>query len=132
MAKAEIQTRFQRQQGKRVMFPFGFHCTGMPIQAAANRLKREIASGNITSVAPTAEEKKKNPKATRVYTQYEILQQLNIPDSEIPKFQSPDHWFDVFPEQGRSDMQDFGIHTDWRRSFYTTKKNPYYDSFVRW
>jgi len=21
---------------------------------------------------------------------------------------------------------------DWRRSFYTTDKNPYFDSFVRW
>ena len=32
--------------------PFGFHCTGMPIQAAANRLKREITSGEIKSKQP--------------------------------------------------------------------------------
>ena len=25
-----------------------------------------------------------------------------------------------------------GLHVDWRRSFITTDKNPFYDSFVRW
>jgi len=42
MSKCEFQSRYQKQLGKRVLWPFGFHCTGMPIQAAANRLKREI------------------------------------------------------------------------------------------
>lgn len=45
MSKAEFQIRYQRQRGRNALFPFGFHCTGMPIQAAANRLKREITSG---------------------------------------------------------------------------------------
>lgn len=66
------------------------------------------------------------------FTQYEIMQQLNIADEDIPKFQDPWHWFDIFPAQGKEDMQAFGIHTDWRRSFFTTQKNPYYDSFIRW
>jgi leucyl-tRNA synthetase len=92
----------------------------MPIQAASNRLKREIASGNTTSVGPTPEEKKKNPKLTRTFTQYEILQQLGFSEADIPKFQDPWYWFDIFPNQGREDMQEFGIHTDWRRSFFTT------------
>ena len=29
-------------------------------------------------------------------------------------------------------MLAFGVNTDFRRSFLTTKKNPYYDSFIRW
>lgn len=59
----------------------------MPIQAAANRLKREIATGNLKSNQPTAEEFKKNPKLVAPScTQYEIMQQLGIPDSEIPDF----------------------------------------------
>jgi len=49
MSKCEYQVRYQRQRGKNALFPFGFHCTGMPIQAAANRLKKEITSGNIRS-----------------------------------------------------------------------------------
>ena len=42
LTKAEFTARFQRLQGKNVLFPFAFHCTGMPIQAAANKLKDEI------------------------------------------------------------------------------------------
>lgn len=47
VTKAEFAAGFHRLKGKRVMFPFGFHCTGMPIQAAANKLKREIETGAI-------------------------------------------------------------------------------------
>eukprot|EP01062_Namystynia_karyoxenos_P008050 TRINITY_DN12845_c0_g1_i1.p1 TRINITY_DN12845_c0_g1~~TRINITY_DN12845_c0_g1_i1.p1 ORF type:complete len:1341 (+),score=475.78 TRINITY_DN12845_c0_g1_i1:172-4023(+) len=39
--KAEFAVAYQRLLGKRSIWPFGFHCTGMPIQAAANKLKRE-------------------------------------------------------------------------------------------
>lgn len=42
LTKAEFTARFQRLLGKNVLFPFGFHCTGMPIQAAANKLKKEL------------------------------------------------------------------------------------------
>jgi len=61
ITKAEFMIRYQRQLGKKVLFPFGFHCTGMPIQAAANRLTREIKTGEIKSVQPTEEEKKEEP-----------------------------------------------------------------------
>jgi leucyl-tRNA synthetase len=29
-------------KGKRSLFPFGFHCTGMPIKACADKLKVEV------------------------------------------------------------------------------------------
>jgi len=31
VSKAEFMTRYQRVKGKKALFPFGFHCTGMPI-----------------------------------------------------------------------------------------------------
>ena len=43
LTKAEFTVRYQRLLGKNAIFPFGFHCTGMPIQAAANKLKAEMA-----------------------------------------------------------------------------------------
>lgn len=33
---------YHRLKGENVVFPFGLHCTGMPIQAAANKLKNEL------------------------------------------------------------------------------------------
>lgn len=52
MTKAEFTVRFQRLQGKNALFPFGFHCTGMPIQAAANKLRDEINSFGCPPVFP--------------------------------------------------------------------------------
>lgn len=40
--QSEFVVQYQRLKGKNALFPFGFHCTGMPIQAAANKLKSEI------------------------------------------------------------------------------------------
>eukprot|EP00435_Cladocopium_sp_Y103_P005585 s1260_g1.t2 len=42
LTKAIFAAHFNRLLGKKVLFPFGFHCTGMPIQAAANKLSREF------------------------------------------------------------------------------------------
>ena len=127
-------TRFQRQIGKNAQFPFAFHCTGMPISSSAIRLQREIDSGNTRSEQPTDEQRKKAPKDTKwpPLTQYEILMKLDIAEEEIPKFTDPNYWLNYFPPLGMEDLKRLGIHTDWRRSFITTSKNPYYDQFVRW
>ena len=125
----------------------------MPIQAAANRLKKEIESGNTVSEDPkikwlaekearkaeeakkAAEESKEEKKdakkgkpakvkepecPSRKYTQYEILQQIGLDEAEIPKFTDAIHWLEYFPPQGLEDLKDFGVCSDWRRSFITT------------
>jgi isoleucyl-tRNA synthetase len=33
LTKAVFRAQFERHMGKNVLFPFAFHCTGMPIQA---------------------------------------------------------------------------------------------------
>lgn len=58
--------------------------------------------------------------------------QLGIPEADIPAFQNPAHWLEFFPPLGQKDLLRFGIHVDWRRSFITTDKNPFYDQFIRW
>lgn len=132
MSKAEFMTRFQRQIGKRALYPFAFHCTGMPISSAAIRLQREIAGGATRTEQPTPEEKAAALKADKnakfpSLSQYEILMQLGIAETEIPKFTDPNYWLEFFPPTGKEDLLRFGLHTDWRRSFITTSKNPYYD-----
>jgi leucyl-tRNA synthetase len=42
VSKAEYAAGYQRLKGKKVLFPFGFHCTGMPIKACADKIKREM------------------------------------------------------------------------------------------
>lgn len=57
LTKADFEVRYQKLKGKKALFPFAFHCTGMPIQSAANKLKRELASGKIhPEVIPDAPE----------------------------------------------------------------------------
>ena len=43
VSKVEFTTGFARMQGKRALFPLGFHCTGMPIKACADKLVKEVA-----------------------------------------------------------------------------------------
>ena len=50
--KADFTARFQRLLGKNVLLPFGFHCTGMPIQAAANKLRDELIKYGNPPVFP--------------------------------------------------------------------------------
>ena len=35
ISKAEFAVGYRRLKGKRALFPFGFHCTGMPIKVSA-------------------------------------------------------------------------------------------------
>jgi leucyl-tRNA synthetase len=48
-------TGFARMKGQRALFPQGYHCTGMPIKAAADKLKREVELfGQTFENAPSA------------------------------------------------------------------------------
>lgn len=64
----QFAVRYQRLKGKKVLFPFGFHCTGMPIKACADKLKREMEDFGYPPVFPVdsnesvVEEKSDVPK----------------------------------------------------------------------
>ena len=45
-----------------MLFPFGFHCTGMPIKACADKLKREIDEFGFPPNFPATEIKAKPEK----------------------------------------------------------------------
>ena len=157
LSKAEFQSRYQRLQGKNVLFPFGFHCTGMPIAAAAKRVAKEfkedpdIIKHSKEKIEKKKEEKKKEEKkkegdkkgkknekkdekkpASAPMTQTEILLELGVADEDLHKFSDPEFWLEYFPPYGKSDLEKFGINVDFRRSFITTEKQKYYDKFVQW
>ena len=157
--KAEFTARFQRLQGKNVLLPFGFHCTGMPIQAAAKKLRDELEKYGCPPVFPTVEEKEDTPKlekeevsaeaaqankskgkktkllvkgaAGTTLSQWDIMSKM-VPQEEIGEFADPMKWLNYFPAYGVTDLQAFGSAIDWRRSFITTSVNPFYDAFIRW
>ena len=54
VTKAEFSAGYARLRGRRTLFPFAFHCTGMPIQAAANKLRRELEAGAAGAAAAAA------------------------------------------------------------------------------
>lgn len=140
MSKCEYQARYQRLIGKNVLFPFGFHCTGMPIAAAANRVKREMedlkkkSDEEVAIFRKEIEDKLKiqSDKKDPPKTQTEILMQVGISFDDVPKFADPHFWLEYFPPIGQTDLENFGVGVDFSRSFITTERQKFYDKFIQW
>ena len=131
MTKCEFTIRFKEMCGYNAFFPFGFHCTGMPISAAAKRLKGELSKYGQEKLGQWVNKDSLEDKPEKK-TQYEILAMCEVTPEEIPKFVDPEYWCSYFPEKGMLDLEQFGVATDFRRSMITTDLNPYYDRFIRW
>ncbi|KIZ04294.1 leucyl-tRNA synthetase [Monoraphidium neglectum] len=56
LSKLEFAAAYHRLCGRRVLFPQGFHCTGMPIKACADKLDREISTYGCPPVFPSEDE----------------------------------------------------------------------------
>jgi len=131
MSKCEFTARFKEMCGYNALFPFGFHCTGMPISAAAKRLQGEIDTHGLEKLSQWVENDSLTDKPAKK-TQYEILSMCDVSSDDIPKFVDPKFWCSYFPPKGQEDLQHFGVVCDFRRSMITTDINPYYDKFIRW
>uniref|UniRef100_A0A673AVH9 Leucine--tRNA ligase, cytoplasmic n=1 Tax=Sphaeramia orbicularis TaxID=375764 RepID=A0A673AVH9_9TELE len=154
LSKCEFGVGYQALKGKNCLFPFGLHCTGMPIKACADKLKREMELyGNPPQFPDEEEEEREKPqtsdeiiikdkakgkkskavaKSGSATFQWDIMRSLGLKDEEIAKFANAEHWLEYFPPLAVKDLKQMGVKVDWRRSFITTDVNPFYDSFVRW
>lgn len=161
ISKVEFTSGFARMEGKRVLFPLGYHCTGMPIKACADKLTEDVrkfgqdfekydeeeeGSGLPGGQPPaptqaqtkeditkfTSKKSKANAKTAKMKYQFQIMRALGIPNEEIHKFADAHYWLKYFPPICQQDLNNIGARIDWRRKFVTTDANPYYDAFVRW
>jgi leucyl-tRNA synthetase len=56
LSKLEFASAYHRLKGDEVLFPFAFHCTGMPIKASADKIKNEMAKFGNPPVFPVVDE----------------------------------------------------------------------------
>src|SRR3989338_1218932 len=108
ITRVDVAARYKRMNGFNVLFPQGWHCTGTPVWAAAQRIRE-------------GEEK-----------QVEIIKSMGFSEKEVKNFGDVKHWIDTFVPAAKEDLSRLGESVDWRRSFITTDLNPYYDKFIRW
>jgi leucyl-tRNA synthetase len=158
VSKIEFHAGFERMKGKKVLFPLGYHCTGLPIKASADKIAKEVEmfgqeferydeEADVEAVpVPNAalpkpkdditkfstKKSKANAKTIKAKYQWQIMQSVGIPMQEIHRFADPQYWLQWFPPLCRQDLTSFGARIDWRRQFVTTDANPYYDAFIRW
>lgn len=120
ISKVEFGAGVASMQGKRALFPMGFHCTGMPIKACADKLVNEIklfgknfegynASAPVEEKKPEAKHTKEDPtkftakkgkaaaKTVKMQYQFQIMQAVGVPTEDIHLFADPQHWLKHFP-----------------------------------
>ena len=157
VSKIEFHAGFARMEGKKVLFPLGYHCTGLPIKASADKIAKEVSmfgqefdkyrEEDEVEEAPAAaapkgakedvtkfntKKSKAAAKTIKAKYQFQIMESVGIPRQEIYRFADPQYWLQWFPPLCKEDLTNFGARIDWRRQFVTTDANPYYDAFVRW
>jgi leucyl-tRNA synthetase len=108
LSKLEFAMGYERLQGKLCLFPFGFHCTGMPIKACADKLRREVEMFGqnferyveADQAAEQSDAKMKSKVAAKTggaKYQFMIMESMGVPRDEIHKFSDARHWLTYFP-----------------------------------
>lgn len=138
LSKVEFTAGYARMQGKKVLFPMGFHCTGMPIRACADKLVNEIAmfgrdfeaykndeplieeqpaaktpAARDDPTKFTAKKGKAAAKAVKMKYQFQIMQAIGIPIQQIHLFADPQYWLEFFPFLTIRHLKEFGSRIDW-------------------
>ncbi|MEM0379580.1 MAG: leucine--tRNA ligase [Nanopusillaceae archaeon] len=107
-SRGDFLARYKRLKGFNVLWAQGWHLTGSPIVSKAYRLKE----GDQKIIKDLKTDK--------------------IPETDFEKLKTPEGWATYFMQLNREYFKKFGFSIDWRREFYTTYLNPWYDKFVKW
>jgi leucyl-tRNA synthetase len=105
-ATTDTYARYLRMRGFNVLFPMGFHASGIPILSIAKRIA------------------KSDPELI------EELKIFNIPDEDIKKMSDPLFIAEYFTNEMTESMKAAGFSIDWRRKFISI--DPLFSKFVEW
>ncbi|MBI2078511.1 MAG: leucine--tRNA ligase [Euryarchaeota archaeon] len=104
---SDVFTRFHRMTGHRVLFPAGFHASGIPSVGLARRVERGEAAT------------------------LEYLKNNGCPPEQIPKLKDPQEVVRYFSQVYADDYwRRFGYLIDWRT--LCTTIDPGYNRFIQW
>jgi len=103
----DVIARFQRMQGRQVLFPMAFHVTGTPVIG----ISRRIAA--------------KDAKTLWLYRDL-----YRVPEDILEKFVDPMEIVNYFSNEYERVMRRCGLSIDWRRRFTTVL--PQYSKFIEW
>ncbi len=104
---ADVMARFYKLMGHSVLFPMGFHVTGTPIIAMADRIR----------------EKDKEL--------FDIFEKIYEIDREVySKLTDPNSLVMFFAKEIEQGMKEMGYMIDWSRKFYTS--DPHFEKFIQW
>lgn len=104
---ADVLARFKRMQGYNVLFPMGFHYTGTPIIAMAER----VASGDKQFIEV-------------------LIKRFDVPPEIVDKMKDPLYMARYFHESSKRVFDEYGLSIDWRREFTTI--DPEFKAFIHW
>jgi len=103
----DVYARFKRHQGKNVLFPMGFHVTGTPILAMAERIRE--GDENLLNI-------------------FEEI--YGIPRDVALSLTDPRELVLFFSREIEEGMKELGLSIDWSRKFYTF--DPHFQRFIEW
>ncbi|MGC8479445.1 MAG: leucine--tRNA ligase [Candidatus Micrarchaeia archaeon] len=103
---ADALARYKRMNGFNVLYPMGFHLTGIPLLAQANKVK----SNDPVILAD--------------------FRSFGIPDDTVQKMSDPLFMGQYFSKEVEEGMKLAGFSIDWRRRFTTIDKN--FSKFIEW
>lgn len=81
VSKVDFTTRVARAEGKNTLYPQGYHATGMPIKACADKLANEIAMFGQTFAGYTESDANEPPPAaapTQHRTREDVTKFTNV------------------------------------------------------
>ncbi len=106
-ATTDIYARYLRLRGYNVLFPMGFHVTGTPIIAMAQRIAERDA------------------EVLKIFRDI-----YGIPEEKALSLTEPTVLVKYFSEEIEQGMREMGYGIDWRRKFYSFDKE--FNRFIQW